>query len=109
MTMIFKILSSIFSQVLAKDSDRVNQRFSEANERGIRIQNRRVRNQDAKRVMKIKIMIRIRIRVRARIRIMIMMIPGNQGFEFRIEVRMMLKITQIIKTGDKQLDSFLLN
>ena len=54
-------------------------------------------------------MIRIRIRVRARIRIMIMMIPGNQGFEFRIEVRMMLKITQIIKTGDKQLDSFLLN
>ena len=43
-------------------------------------------------------MIRIRIRVRARIRIMIMMIPGNQGFGFRIEVRMMLKITQIIKT-----------
>ena len=29
-------------QVLAKDSDRVNQRFSEAKERGIRIQNRRV-------------------------------------------------------------------
>ena len=51
-------------QVLAKDSDRVNQRFSEANERGIRIQNRRVRIQDAKRVMKIRIMIMIRIRVR---------------------------------------------
>ena len=34
----------ILFQVLAKDSDRVNQRFSEAKERGIRIQNRRVRN-----------------------------------------------------------------
>jgi len=40
------VKENFYDKVLAKDSDRVNQRFSEANERGIRIQNRRVTSEE---------------------------------------------------------------
>merc|ERR1719244_1714045 len=40
------VKENFYDKVLAKDSDRVNFRFSEAKERGIRIQNRRVTSEE---------------------------------------------------------------
>merc|ERR1712107_864233 len=40
------VKENFYDKVLAKDSDRVNLRFSEAKERGIRIQNRRVTSEE---------------------------------------------------------------
>jgi len=40
------VKENFYDKVLAKDSDRVNQRFSEEKERGIRIQNRRVTSEE---------------------------------------------------------------